>query len=65
MQYVYINVDLVVHLHRVAQGEWIALEASTSIGPTGVGLARGNLYDQAGSIGGSAQELLVEPRPPG
>ena len=65
MSYLYINVDLVVHLHRVAQGEWIALEATSSIGAGGVGVARGNLYDHAGSIGGSAQQLLVEPRPPG
>ena len=65
MRYVYINVDLVVHLHRVPRGEWICLEASTSVGPGGIGLARGNLYDAEGSIGGSAQELLVDPRPPG
>lgn len=65
MQYVYINVDLAVHLHRAARGEWIALAAGTSIGPAGVGLARGTLFDRDGPIGGSAQALLVDPRPPG
>lgn len=64
MSYLYINVDLALHLHRVARGDWIALEATTSVGSGGVGVARGNLYDESGSIGGSAQQLLVEPRRP-
>ena len=65
MQYVYVNVDLVVHLHRPAHGEWVCLESETSVGNGGVGVARSTLFDINGPVGGSAQQLLIDRRPPG
>ena len=38
-RYVFINVDLTVHLHRLPAGEWVCLDAITVPEPTGVGLA--------------------------
>ncbi|MFY9588863.1 MAG: thioesterase family protein [Actinomycetota bacterium] len=64
LRYLYINVDLSVHLHRHPRGEWIGLDAATSIGAGGVGLTRGTLHDTEGPIGGSAQQLVVDRRPP-
>jgi len=53
---------LSVHLHRPAVGEWVCLDASTTIGIPGVGLAESRLWDVHGPIGRSVQSLLVEPR---
>lgn len=63
-RYMFINVDLAVHLHRIPRGEWIGLDAATSVGSHGVGLTRGTLHDLDGPIGGSAQQLVVDRRPP-
>jgi hypothetical protein len=60
----FINPELTVHLHREAEGEWICLDAQTTISPGGVGLATSVLSDQAGPVGVGAQSLLIAPRPP-
>ncbi|MGH2726730.1 MAG: hypothetical protein ACRDKS_07110 [Actinomycetota bacterium] len=54
-----------MHLHRLPNGEWVCLESKSWVGSGGVGVARSTLYDLAGPIGGSAQELFVDRRPPG
>jgi len=58
----FINPELTVHLHREAVGEWICLDASTTISTGGAGLARSSLCDLQGPIGVGAQSLLVTPR---
>jgi len=60
--HIFINPDLTVYLHRPALGEWVCLDASTTIGIPGVGLAESRLWDVHGPIGRSLQSLLVEPR---
>lgn len=60
----FINPELTVHLHREAVGEWICLDAATTISPGGVGLATSVLSDRLGPVGVGAQSLLVAPRPP-
>lgn len=62
--HVYINPELTVALHRLPRGEWVALDAQTSIGPGGVGLARSVLADRDGVVGAGSQSLLVDQRPP-
>jgi hypothetical protein len=61
-QWLFINTELTVHLWRVPDGEWIGLDASSVIGPTGVGLATSTLHDAHGPVGRGAQALLVRPR---
>ena len=61
--WMFINVDLTVHLHRLPEGEWVCLDATTIPERDGVGLADTALYDELGPIGRAAQTLLVEPRP--
>jgi hypothetical protein len=61
-QWVYVNPDLTVHLHRPLEGEWVCLEATTTPEPSGVGLTSAALYDRRGPIGRSAQSLFVAPR---
>ncbi|HEX3707207.1 MAG TPA: thioesterase family protein [Mycobacteriales bacterium] len=58
----FINPDLTVHLERYPQGEWICLEAATTIDPGGFGLARSTLYDNRGSVARGAQSLFVGQR---
>jgi Thioesterase-like superfamily len=59
----FINPELTVHLHREPEGEWICLDAQTTISPGGAGLATSVLSDQHGPVGLGAQSLLIAPRP--
>jgi hypothetical protein len=59
--YVFLNVDLTVVLHRDPAGEWLLLDAATTIGPAGTGMAVSTLSDASGSCGRSMQTLLVGP----
>jgi Thioesterase-like superfamily len=59
-QFVYMNTDTVVHLHRLPAGNDFALRARGSIGPDGVGVTTAEVFDQAGFIGTSAQTLLIQ-----
>lgn len=59
----FINPELTVHLHRPARGEWVCLDAHTTISSGGAGLATSTLSDDDGPVGRGAQSLLVAPRP--
>lgn len=61
-RFLFINVDLTVHLHRPPAGEWVCLDAITIPERTGLGIADTALYDEAGPIGRAAQTLLVRER---
>jgi hypothetical protein len=61
-RYLFINVDLSVHLHRLPVGEWVCLDALTIPEPEGVGLADTALYDERGPLGRALQTLLVRER---
>jgi hypothetical protein len=56
------NVDLGLSLVRPPAGEWLGMDAATTIGPTGAGQCFADLYDATGRVGRSAQSLFVEPR---
>ena len=60
--WIFVNTDLTMHLHRQPAGEWFALDADTTIGPTGAGIAVTALHDTAGPVGVGTQSLLVRPR---
>jgi hypothetical protein len=60
--FLFINVDLTVHLHRQPAGEWVCLDAITIPERTGVGIADTALYDERGPIGRADQTLLVDVR---
>jgi acyl-Coa thioesterase superfamily protein/acyl-CoA thioesterase superfamily protein len=63
--WLFINPELTVHLHREAAGEWICLDAQTTITTGGTGLATSVLSDLSGPVGVGAQSLLIAPRPGG
>ena len=60
----FINPELTVHVEREPRGEWICLEAATSIQPGGAGLSTSTLSDLQGPVARGAQTLYVGPRPP-
>lgn len=61
-RYTFVNPDLTVHLHRTPGGEWIGLDAVTTVGPDGAGIADTALQDARGPIGRSIQGLLIDRR---
>jgi hypothetical protein len=58
----FINPELTVHLHREPVGEWVCLDATTTVSTNGVGLATSVLSDLDGPVGVGAQTLLVARR---
>jgi hypothetical protein len=58
----FINPELTVHLEREPRGEWVCLDASTSIAPGGAGLATSTLSDLEGPVARGAQTLYVAKR---
>jgi Thioesterase-like superfamily len=61
-KWLFVNTDLTLHLHRAPEGEWMAVQAATTVGPDGLGTAASLLFDQRGQVGRSAQSLVVRPR---
>ncbi len=61
-RYVFVNSDLTAHLHRHPVGEWVCVQARTSVDAAGIGLADAVLHDEKGPVGRSAQSLFVAPR---
>jgi hypothetical protein len=61
-EWLFINTELTVHTWRAPAGEWIGLDATTTIGPTGIGTAASVLHDERGAVGRGTQALLVRQR---
>ena len=57
------NNDLVVHVHRIPDGEWVGIRAETNYGPDGIATTVGTLFDEAGAVGSIQQSVLVRRRP--
>lgn len=61
-EYTFINPELTLYLLREPEGEWIGLDAATSIEPDGVGLSDTTLHDTRGPFGRALQALVVTTR---
>lgn len=61
-EWLFIPPTLSVTFQRPPTGEWTLLDATTTIGPDGTGLASGTLSDTDGLVAAVAQPLLVAPR---
>ena len=51
-----------VHVLRPPVGDWVCLDAETTLGPGSVGIAASKVYDERGLVARSAQALLVAKR---
>lgn len=61
-EYLFINPDLTVYIDRLPVGEWICLQAQTTLTAGGIGTAESVLFDERGRIGRATQALLVARR---
>lgn len=61
-RFLFINVDLTVHLERMPKGEWIGVDAVTLPRPRGLGTAESTLFGDEGRIGRALQTLLISER---
>ena len=62
-KWTFMNTDLVVHVHRIPEGEWIGIRAETNYGPDGIGTTIGTLFDESGAVGAIQESVLVRPMP--
>jgi acyl-coenzyme A thioesterase PaaI-like protein len=58
----FLNTELTVHVLRPPVGDWVCLEAETTLGSGSVGVAASRVYDERGLVARSAQALLVTRR---
>jgi acyl-coenzyme A thioesterase PaaI-like protein len=58
----FLNTDLTVHLLREPVGEWVCLDARTSVAGGATGVATARVFDERGLVAVSAQALLVTRR---
>jgi hypothetical protein len=61
-EWLFVPPSLSIALQRYPRGEWVLLDARTSIGGDGLGITMFKLADQDGWIGAGTQALLVERR---
>ena len=62
-RYLFNNPDLTVYLHRPPAGEWVCLQARTTLEPAGLGLAESVIFDRTGPVARGLQSLFVAKRP--
>ncbi len=61
-RWTFLNTELTVHVLRPPVGEWVCLDAETTLGPGAVGVATAAVHDERGLVARSSQALLVVPR---
>jgi hypothetical protein len=60
--HLFVNPDLTVHLHCHPVGEWVCVDARTTVDRAGVGMAEAALHHEQGPIGRGVQSLFVAAR---
>ena len=58
----FLNTELTVHVLRPPVGEWVCLDAHTTLGSGHVGVATSRVYDVRGLVAFTSQALLVAKR---
>ena len=61
-EYAFINPDLTLYIDREPIGEWICLDARTTLASDGIGTTDSVLYDERGRVGRAMQALVVGAR---
>jgi acyl-Coa thioesterase superfamily protein/acyl-CoA thioesterase superfamily protein len=61
-EWLFVNTELTVHLHRAPVGEWVGVSATTVVGPAGAGTVSALLHDEDGHTARAAQALIVRRR---
>jgi len=58
----FLNTELTVHVLRPPEGEWILLDAETTLSTGSVGVATAEIFDRRGLVARSNQALLIARR---
>lgn len=58
-QYVSINPDLTIYLHKLSDDPWLGIESTVRFDTNGTGMTSANLYDRNSHIGSAAKSLLI------
>jgi acyl-CoA thioesterase len=58
----FLNTELTVHVLRPPVGDWVCVDAETTLGSGSVGIATSSVYDERGLVARSGQALLVAKR---
>lgn len=58
----FLNTELTVHVLRPPEGEWVCLDAETTLSSGAMGMAVSEVHDRRGLVGRSTQALLVQRR---
>jgi hypothetical protein len=61
-EWAFLNTELTVHVLRPPVGDWVCLDAETTLSSGSVGLATSSVYDGHGLVARSSQALLVARR---
>ena len=61
-EWAFLNTEITVHLLREPVGDWVCVDAETTLGPGSAGIATAAVYDERGLVARSAQGLLVTRR---
>jgi hypothetical protein len=61
-EWAFLNTEITVHLLREPVGDWVCVEAETTLGPGSAGVAVAAVHDELGLVARSTQGLLVTPR---
>ncbi|MGZ4504937.1 MAG: thioesterase family protein [Nocardioidaceae bacterium] len=61
-EWAFLNTELTVHVLRPPVGDWVCLDAETTLSSGSVGLATSSVYDGQGLVARSSQALLVAKR---
>lgn len=61
--FIFMNADLSIHLHRLPVGEWVGVSAESNWDRAGRGMATGALFDVEAAIGRSTQTLFLDTAP--
>ncbi|GAB3296113.1 thioesterase family protein [Parasphingorhabdus pacifica] len=55
----WINSDITLYLHREPEGEWLGMEMTRDVQPSGLGVATARLFDEHGPVGSASEAVLV------
>jgi hypothetical protein len=61
-EWLFVPPGLTFTAHRVDAGEWMLLDATSTIDPSGIGMANGTISDGRGELGLVTQPLLLQRR---
>lgn len=62
LAFMFVPVELTVHVRRAPATEWVGMRAETLIEPDGIGQTRAELFDESGYLGMATQTLFVAAR---